>query len=82
LGGLIFGMPPKTTDNDFGPNVGTVLTNRRQDKDATYHLEAFYRYKLSDNVTVTPGLFMLFNPEGNNNNDTVYVGTIRTTLTF
>ncbi|NJM45711.1 MAG: iron uptake porin [Alkalinema sp. RU_4_3] len=82
LGGLIFGMPPKSTDNDFGPNVGTVLTNRREDKDATYHLEAFYRYKLSDNVTVTPGLFMLFNPEGNNNNDTVYVGTIRTTLTF
>jgi hypothetical protein len=82
LGGLIFGMPPKTSTSDFGPNVGNAVTNRRRDRDTTYHLEAFYRYKLSDNVSVTPGLFMLFNPEGNKNNDTVYVGTIRTTLTF
>jgi Carbohydrate-selective porin, OprB family/S-layer homology domain len=82
LGGLIFGMPPKVSSSDFGPNVGTAVTNRRRDRDTTYHLEAFYRYKLSDNVTVTPGMFVLFNPEGNANNNTIYVGTLRTTLTF
>jgi Carbohydrate-selective porin, OprB family/S-layer homology domain len=92
LGGIIFGMPPKVTSSDFGQNVlplgsGTNVTNvnaLRKDtgKGTTYHLEGFYRYKLSDNIAVTPGLFMIFNPENNKANNTIYVGTVRTTFTF
>jgi hypothetical protein len=73
LGGIIFGMPPKVTDND-------VVA--RENVDTTYHLEALYRYQLNDKVSITPGLIVIFNPEHNNNNDTVYVGTLRTTFTF
>jgi hypothetical protein len=73
LAGIIFGMPPKTTENDIAA---------RENVDTSYHLEALYRYQLNDKVSITPGLIVIFNPEHNSNNDTVYVGTLRTTFTF
>ncbi len=83
LGGIIFGMPPKVTSTDFGPNIGaTPTTARRRDRDTSYHLEGFYRYKLNDNISITPGLLVIFNPEQNKSNDTTYVGTVRTTFIF
>ncbi|PLZ79564.1 hypothetical protein CBP16_16350, partial [Fischerella thermalis WC217] len=39
-------------------------------------------YQLTDNISITPGFLAIFNPEHNDNNDTVYVGTLRTTFTF
>lgn len=81
LGGLIFGMPPKVTSNDFGANPTTSLA-RRRDRDTSYHIEAFYRYRLSENVAITPGLLVILNPEHNSSNDTIFVGTLRTTFTF
>jgi Carbohydrate-selective porin, OprB family/S-layer homology domain len=77
LGGIVLGQPPKVTSNEF--------IFRRQnytDRDTTLHLEAFYRYRVNDFITVTPGLLILFNPEHNRNNDTLYIGTIRTTFSF
>ena len=71
--GIIFGQPPKVTDNDV---------NDREDIDTSYHLEALYRLQLNDNVSLTPGLLVIFNPEHNDNNDTIYVGTLRTTFSF
>ncbi|MBV6622568.1 MAG: iron uptake porin [Rivularia sp. (in: Bacteria)] len=71
--GIIFGQPPKVTSNDV---------NSREDVNTSYHLEALYRLQVSDNVSVTPGLLVIFNPEHNDNNDTIYVGTLRTTFTF
>jgi Carbohydrate-selective porin, OprB family/S-layer homology domain len=81
LAGIIFGMPPRVTESDFGPSIGTT-TNRRRDRDVSYHLEGFYRWRLTDKVAITPGLLVIFNPEGNKANDTIYVGTLRTTITF
>lgn len=72
--GFIFGQPPKVTDN-------TIAT--REDSNGTsYHLETLYRMRINSNVSVTPGLLVIFNPEHNNNNNTVYVGTLRTTFSF
>ncbi|MGV0023678.1 iron uptake porin [Phormidesmis priestleyi] len=82
LGGLVFGMPPKVTDNDYGFNNRTATSVRREDSDTSYHLEAFYRYRLNDNIAITPGFLVIFNPEHNSANDTIYVGTLRTTFTF
>lgn len=69
--GLIFGQPPKVT----GGSVGS-------ESDTSYHLEALYRMRFSDNITVTPGLLVILNPEHNDNNETIYVGTLRTTFRF
>jgi hypothetical protein len=82
LGGIIFGMPPKVTGSDYGLAVPTATSARREDTGTSYHLEAFYRFRVNDNIAVTPGFFVLFNPEHNDANDTIFVGTLRTTFTF
>ena len=73
LAGIIVGMPPKATDND-------VAT--REDDDTSIHVEGFYRYRINDNISITPGLFVIFNPEHNSSNDTQFVGVVRTSFTF
>ena len=70
--GLIFGQPPKVTGG----------TNILAENGTSYHLEGLYKVKVSDNIQVTPGLLVIFNPENNNNNSTQYVGTLRTTFSF
>ena len=76
--GLIFGQPLNRVDAG-----GTAqLTEPDVDRGIPYHLEAFYNYKVSDNLSLTPGVFVLFNPEGNKNNDTTTVGVLRTTFAF
>ncbi|MFM7409149.1 MAG: iron uptake porin [Cuspidothrix sp.] len=72
--GLIFGQPPKLTGGK-----GTGVT---ADAGTSYHLEGLYKMKLSDNILVTPGVLVIFNPEHNDNNKTEYVGTLRTTFSF
>jgi Carbohydrate-selective porin, OprB family len=73
--GLVVGMQPKLTSN-------SGATAARVDPGTSMHIEAFYKYKASDNLFITPGLLMLTNPEHNNSNPTEYLGTIRTTFVF
>ncbi|MBD2663262.1 iron uptake porin [Richelia sinica] len=76
--GIIFGQPLYRTDAS-----GTaVLTPAGENRATPYHLEAYYRFKVSDNISITPGAFVLFNPEGNSKNETTAVGVLRTTFTF
>lgn len=70
--GLIVGMPPKATRVEGGP----------QDKDTSILVEAHYRYPISDNILITPGFFVIFNPDHDKGNDDIWVGIIRTTFTF
>ncbi|MEM1241642.1 MAG: iron uptake porin [Cyanobacteria bacterium P01_H01_bin.26] len=72
FGGLLVGQPPRVLNNDGGPD----------EDDATLHLEAFYRYRLSPNVTLIPGFFVLINPENDSANDTIWVGSLRTVFRF
>jgi Carbohydrate-selective porin, OprB family/S-layer homology domain len=75
LAAIILGQPPKVTKNDFG--VGSA----REDSRGTFHFEGLYRYAVNDKVAITPGFVILTNPEGRSN-DTIYLGTIRTTFSF
>jgi hypothetical protein len=70
---FLVGQPPKVTDNDF---------DLREDTDTSLHFEALYRYRLSSNIEITPGFFLVTNAEHNEENDTVWVGTIRTRFKF
>ncbi len=76
--GFVFGQTPKTTSNDARITGGRGL----RDSDTSYHLEGLYKLQLNDNISVTPALLVIFNPEHNDRNDTIYVGTLRTTFTF
>ena len=77
--GFVFGMQPKVTSNTG--LINGAPTNR-VDRDTSLHIETFYKYKVSDNLFITPGILMLTNPEHNSRNPTEYLGTIRTTFAF
>ena len=69
-------------DNDFLLQEGTVDQFGREDEATSLHFEFFYRFKVNDNIWITPGFFFVTNPGHIANNDTLYVGTIRTTFRF
>jgi hypothetical protein len=73
---FVLGIPPKLTARS-----GTGLA-ASPDNSTSYHLEALYKVKLSDNLSITPGLILITNPEHNSANPTEYVGTVRTTFKF
>ncbi|MDZ8225333.1 iron uptake porin [Nostoc sp. ChiVER01] len=50
--------------------------------DIPYHFEGFYKYRVSDNVSITPGVIYLTSPGQNSDNDDAIIGTLRTTFTF
>ncbi len=71
--GLIFGQPLSRV------STGGIAT--KSETATPYHLEAYFNYRLSDNISITPGAFVIFNPEGFNGN-TAIVPVLRTTFTF
>lgn len=77
VAGIVIGQPPKVISNDF-----QLAGRAYEDEDTAVHLEAFYRYQATDNISITPGLLVIINPEHNTSNETIYVGTIRTTFSF
>ncbi|MBE9036246.1 iron uptake porin [aff. Roholtiella sp. LEGE 12411] len=50
--------------------------------DVPYQIEGFYKYRVSDNVSITPGVIYLTSPGQNSDNDDAIIGTLRTTFTF
>ncbi len=66
------GMPPKLTDVDGG----------NEDDDTSYLIEAQYKYPITDNILITPGAYVILNPNHDDGNDDIWVGTIRTTFSF
>ncbi|AFY36337.1 iron uptake porin [Calothrix sp. PCC 7507] len=74
LAGIIVGMEPKVTSSS--------ISEISKDKDTSYHVEAFYQYKVSDNITITPGIIWLTAPDHNSSNDSVVIGALRTTFSF
>lgn len=77
---ILFGQPIKRSSVSGLASLGT--SNGRAIDSTPYHLELFYRYRLSKNISITPGIFWVFNPEGASGNPTATVGVIRTTFTF
>lgn len=74
LGGIVVGMEPKVTSSS--------VDGINEDDDTSFHVEAFYQYKVSDNITITPGIIWLTAPDHNDNNDSVLIGALRTTFSF
>ena len=71
---LAFGLPPKLVDSD-----GSAI---EEDPDTGYVLSAEYQYAINDNISIVPAVNVLFNPDHNENNDTIYVGRLRTLFSF
>ncbi|NJK38412.1 MAG: iron uptake porin [Oscillatoriales cyanobacterium RM2_1_1] len=73
LGGILVGVPPTVVEHDI-----TDL----EDQDTSLHIEGFYRFQVNDYISVTPGFFVVTDPDHNSNNDTIFVGTLRTQFRF
>ena len=95
LGGIYVGQPPKITSSTItqggvpafnipsaiglnGVNAGDFGGQ----PSSTTHLELFYRMRLNDNISITPGVLFIFNPVQTSGSDTITVGAVRTTFTF
>ena len=60
--------------------VGIGRNFGRRDED--WHYEAFYKYQVSDNISITPGVVLLTAPGQSTRNNNAWIGTLRTTFTF
>jgi hypothetical protein len=78
LAGVIVGMEPKVT------NSTATAAGVTKDLNTSYHIEGFYQYKVSDNITITPAVIWLTAPDHNKDkdNDSVVIGALRTTFSF
>ncbi|MBF2002503.1 MAG: carbohydrate porin [Synechococcales cyanobacterium M58_A2018_015] len=80
--GFVFGVPPRIAGMDsrlFG-TLGLGAGDTRQD--AAFLLEGFYRFRVSDNISITPGVVWISDPGNDNSVSDTFVGAIRTTFTF
>lgn len=70
IGLLSVGNPPKAYTVDNGPD----------DDDIPWLVELLYVFRVNDNISVTPGFFVVTSPE--DGRDPLWVGTIRTSFDF
>jgi hypothetical protein len=98
LAGIYVGQPPRITSSTLpegsladpfsGRNVpsfinqGDLFASQGGQPNATTHLEFFYRLRVNDNISITPGVIFVFNPGHNAANETITIGAIRTTFSF
>lgn len=92
LGGIYVGQPPKITSSDLRRNGVATLNIPSAisgtggvaggQPDSTLHVEAFYRLRVNDNISITPGVLVLFNPVQTSSSDTIVIGSLRTTFSF
>lgn len=75
--GFVFGQPPKLSYNEYRLNGRS-----QRDTNTTYHLEGLYKFQVNNNISITPAILVIFNPQDSTRNDTEYVGTLRTTFIF
>ncbi|MEM1369194.1 MAG: iron uptake porin [Cyanobacteria bacterium P01_H01_bin.15] len=72
LAGFVFGQPPRVLQNQLG----------LEDPDTSLHFEGFYRFQVNKHLAITPGMFVITNPEHNGQNGAIVVGTVRTVFSF
>uniref|UniRef100_UPI0030D7C55F iron uptake porin n=2 Tax=Argonema antarcticum TaxID=2942763 RepID=UPI0030D7C55F len=82
--GIIIGMQPRLTGTSNGALASAIglEPGQRSDRDVGFHVEAFYNYQVSDNITITPGVFWLTAPNHDDRNPDVIVGVVRTSFSF
>jgi hypothetical protein len=88
LGGLYVGQPPKIISSNLpiGQNIPDLLNGGSGrsggQPGTTTHVELFYRLRVTDNISITPGVIFIFQSRNTPDNDMITVGALRTTFTF
>lgn len=74
--GFLVGMEPKLT------SISNNINGGQSDRDTSLHIDAFYKYQLTDSISITPGVIWLTAPNHDARNDDALVGVIRTVFRF
>ena len=84
VAGLILGVQPRLTGTSNGRLAQAIglPAGERSDRDTGYHIEVFYTHRLTDNISITPGVFWLTAPNHDDRNPDVIIGVIRTNFAF
>ena len=88
LGGVYVGQPPKIVSSNLpvGNNVPDLLDGGNGSEGgqpgSTTHIEAFYRWRLNDNMSLTPGIIHIIEPGHTPDSDSITIGILRTSFTF
>lgn len=88
LGGFYVGQPPRISSSDLvqGQNIPDLLAGGLGDPSeqpgSTLHIEGFYRYQLTDRISLTPGFVVLLNPANAPESESIVIGALRTTFRF
>ncbi|PZD73465.1 hypothetical protein C1752_01992 [Acaryochloris thomasi RCC1774] len=69
VGGIVIGYPPQVISVQ-GPATHSL------------HLELFYKIHMNEQISVTPGIVVITNPEADPNRSPIVLGAIRTTFEF
>jgi len=74
--GLFAGAQPyigHLSFRDMGLKVSNIVP---------YHVELFYKYQVTDNISITPGVIWISAPEQFKGTGNEWIGTLRGTFTF
>ncbi|MEH2461990.1 iron uptake porin [Nostoc sp.] len=80
LGGILVGMEPKLISLNKSVDLGAGAG--QADKDTSLHVEAFYQYKIGDNIEITPGLIWITAPNSDSSNPDSLFAWVRTLFRF
>lgn len=79
--GVIAGAPLYA--RGFGDGTfNTGLVDSRGSENIPFAVEGFYRFRINENISVTPGVIWLTNPGGDPDLSDTFAGAIRTTFSF
>lgn len=86
--GFVVGQQPRLSGSELpvasltAGDFGALGLGAREDRDLGYHIEAFYKWQLTEHIDITPGVIWLTNPGHNSTNSDVIAATVRTRFKF
>ncbi len=78
MAGIIVGMQPWVSSS----SIAFPEDVRSTDDDSSLHLEGFFQWALTDNLSITPGILVAPNANYDDRNGTLIMGVVRTTFVF
>jgi hypothetical protein len=63
-------------------SIGGGMPPKGDVNDSSYIIQTQYKYPVTDNILITPGFYVVLNPNNNDNNDAIWMGVLRTTFKF
>jgi hypothetical protein len=62
--------------------IGGGLPPKGNVSDSSYIIQTQYQYPLNKNILLTPGFYVILNPNNNSDNNSIWMGVLRTTFKF